>query len=293
MTPARTAVSASCPVCGDDQGAILSEYHEPDRYERAVGVSAQDYLRRWLRCRTCDLHYAVSTQQEALETLYGTAYRQEQVQGIPLRERFETVVSLPYDRSENKQRVAGLRRLLSDVQPLVPRAPGRRRVLDVGGGTGVFLHEFVDAEWEGYVVEPTPAACEFIRERFPGLRVAQGYFSPGQFGCRFHLVTLIQTLEHVEDPLAVLAGVREELEPNGLAFVESPDALNFRLFPPDHDIFASPHRFLFDPGSLATLARRAGLRPLVVVRQRAVRGHVNVICLAGRDDVAVAAERGC
>lgn len=277
-----------CYLCGGEASRALCEYRQLDRYEQSLGLSEGGYLRRWLACTSCGFHYSFSNRRDTLDALYATSYRDESVQRVSLRQRFDSVVSLPYERSENKQRVRALRAMLAEAGRILPAGgDGRRRVLDIGGGIGVFLYEFLDQDWEGYVVEPLAATCEFIRETMPGVGVVNGYFAPSLFTVRFHLVTLIQTLEHIEDPLRFLTGVRGELDRDGFVFIESPDSLNFRVLSPDHDVFGSPHRFMFDPASLAALVTRAGLSPLVVRRDRAVRGHVNVSCLAVRDDAGI------
>lgn len=278
----------ACYLCGGEASRVLCEYRRLDRYEQALGLSEDGYLRRWLACASCGLHYSFSNRRDTLDALYATSYRDESVQRVSLRQRFESVVSLPYERSENKQRVRALRAMLAEAGRMLPAAGDpRRRVLDIGGGTGVFLYEFLDQEWKGYIVEPLAATCEFIREMMPAVTVVNGYFAAGLFPCRFHLVTLVQTLEHIEDPLTLLSAVRDELERDGFLFIECPDSLNFRVLTPDHDVFGSSHRFMFDPASLAALVARSGLSPLLVRRDKAVRGHINVTCLAVRDDAAV------
>ena len=108
------------------------------------------------------------------------------------------------------------RRRMSLITPLVG-AGGGRKLLDVGCGEGTFLKEAVDAGWQatGTELQPEPA-------RRLGLNVYRtleecAHLAP------FHCVTLWHSLEHMRDPQAVIAKVREVLGEGGFLFIAVPD----------------------------------------------------------------------
>jgi len=79
----------------------------------------------------------------------------------------------------------------------------------------------------------------------------------------YDLVTLVHSLEHVEDPVAVLAAVRPRLAPGGTLFVEVPHAGTVELWRPEPRrwILDLPaHLYHFTPGSLTGLIAAAGFR---------------------------------
>jgi SAM-dependent methyltransferase len=105
---------------------------------------------------------------------------------------------------------------MSLITPLVG-AGGGRKLLDVGCGEGTFLKEAMDAGWQaaGTELQPEPA-------RRLGLNVYRtleecAHLAP------FHCVTLWHSLEHMRDPQAVIAKVREVLGEGGFLFIAVPD----------------------------------------------------------------------
>lgn len=51
---------AECLLCHAPLGAVLVAIHQPDRFEQAAGISADQYLREWRDCpacgAVCDMH---------------------------------------------------------------------------------------------------------------------------------------------------------------------------------------------------------------------------------------------
>jgi 2-polyprenyl-3-methyl-5-hydroxy-6-metoxy-1,4-benzoquinol methylase len=90
----------------------------------------------------------------------------------------------------------------------------------------------------------------------------------------------VQVIEHVEDPKAFFAGIRQLLKPDGLAVISTPirDDILMDLLPDDFPAFfyRTQHRWAFDAAALARCTEVAGL---VVREVRHVRryGMVNVL----------------
>ena len=93
----------------------------------------------------------------------------------------------------------------------------------------------------------------------------------------FDVISMIEVIEHLPDPVAPVALAARLLRPGGLLLLTtgnlgSPAArsagLNYRYCAPEI------HVSLFDPGCLARLYRKVGLEPLRVRYQGAVRFKV-------------------
>jgi 2-polyprenyl-3-methyl-5-hydroxy-6-metoxy-1,4-benzoquinol methylase len=144
---------------------------------------------------------------------------------------------------------------LRDVQRAMPQG----RLLDVGCATGVFLEHARHAyEVEG--VELNAATADMARAR--GLRVTTGRLAdlPGE-AC-FDVVTLLQVIEHIVDPAALLREVARLLAPGGVVYLNTPnvDSASFRLFRDRHAHVSSfVHVSLLTPRCWPTLAASAGL----------------------------------
>ncbi len=144
----------------------------------------------------------------------------------------------------------------------VPRSDSR--ILDVGCATGGLLRSLRDYGYTNVAgVDPSASCVRFIRETVRAdAWVGSIYELPPQIG-RFHLATLLEVLEHLEDPLAALLSLREALVSSGVLYIEVPDASRYTEFvlAPWQD-FNSEHINHFSWPTLRGLAGRAGLVPI-------------------------------
>ena len=142
------------------------------------------------------------------------------------------------------------------------KAGDRGRLLDVGCGNGRFLAQMRKLGWEVVGVEPDPEAVRIAKERF-GLEVFQGTLEEAGFPDNsFDAITMNHVIEHVPDPIRLLAECRRVLKPGGKLVVVTPNiwSLGRRLFGEHWRGWEVPrHLFLFSPKSLRTCAERAGL----------------------------------
>jgi SAM-dependent methyltransferase len=142
----------------------------------------------------------------------------------------------------------------------------RPAILDVGGGTGEISSAFVrrGGAARALVVDPDPASIEAARRR--GLSGFAGTIEQFEADGRFDLVLMLNLIEHVADPEAVLAKASRLLAPGGLVWLQTPNfrALDGRLF--RHRNWAGyhcpRHWALFSETGLRRLLTRAGLEPL-------------------------------
>lgn len=137
------------------------------------------------------------------------------------------------------------------------RPPGR--LLDVGCGDGAFLAACARLGWTVAGTEIGEAARN---ARAAGLVVhddLEGAASDAPFDC----VTSWHSLEHLRDPRATLARVRELLAPGGVVIVSVPDGggLQARLFGRHWAHLDVPrHLYHFDDRSLTRLLQRVGFQ---------------------------------
>lgn len=139
---------------------------------------------------------------------------------------------------------------------------GRERftVLDVGCGTG-----WTSSIWarHGAVVtglEPSAARAEIARSRH-GFTVFQTFVEGLATDSKFDVIIIRHVLEHLGDPLQVLAQLRSHLNDNGLLLVIVPniDCIGRILFQEYWTWVLPYHCHFFTPLSLKTLLARAGL----------------------------------
>jgi SAM-dependent methyltransferase len=140
------------------------------------------------------------------------------------------------------------------------------RILDVGGGTGEVSSLFVRQGngASGMVVDPDETSIGVARAR--GLEGFAGTIEQFETDRRFDLVLLLNLIEHVADPVGVLAKAAELTDRDGLIWIQTPNfrALDGRLF--RHRNWAGyhcpRHWAIFSEPGLRRALGRARLEPI-------------------------------
>jgi len=238
-----------CPVCGNNQWEFIRRYNDPDKYEQWAGI-LPPLCRRWYRCEVCELRKARhSYDLERLSHVYTNGYRAKNFRGNTIEDEFHTVVALPENRSENKQRIKWLSQFTAQGEEF----------LDVGAGLGVFLFELLlGSKLIGKAVEPNKDSANFIRTL--GIECRYGFYRPFMFDQKFNWVSCVHVLEHQEHPEDMLLSFKSDLKPGGRVFIEVPDAREFETLPEKHDEFNSMHLHFFTPACLYRLLDGCGYR---------------------------------
>lgn len=236
----------SCPLCGGTRLETAFSYDEPPPGETRFDLSAEEYRREFLRCDTCG-HYIARLSVD-VERLYSGAYV-DATYAAGLESGYERIMALPPERSDNVQR----------VRRIVERLGERGSVLDVGSGLGVFPARMKQAGWKVTALDPDARAAEHARSVVGVDAACTDFFDAHELG-RFDLVTLNKVLEHVSDPVAMLAHAKEFLAPGGTVYVEVPDGEGAASDPdgPRREEFFIEHLHVFSMASLGHLAERAG-----------------------------------
>jgi 2-polyprenyl-3-methyl-5-hydroxy-6-metoxy-1,4-benzoquinol methylase len=200
------------------------------------------------RCRACDALSIDPVPADRLHEIYPPTY----YSFASGKRSFATRVKEALDR----RRFARLLRAL----------PGASlSALDVGGGSGYLLDLVKRADprvTTTQVVDFDVDAERVARERGHGTYL--GRIEDYATEQRFDLVLLLNLIEHVADPGAVLAKARTLLRPGGVILVQTPNwrCLDERLFRRrDWGGYHTPrHWVLLTRPSLEALVARAGLR---------------------------------
>lgn len=103
--------------------------------------------------------------------------------------------------------------------------PPESHLLELGIGRGVTTAAFADHFARHLVVDGSPVVIGRFREQFPlcPAEVVESYFERFDTDERFDVIVMGFVLEHVREPIELLAHVRRWLQPGGRLFVTVPN----------------------------------------------------------------------
>jgi len=152
-----------------------------------------------------------------------------------------------------RQRRALRAMYLSDLKP--------GKLLEVGTGSGRFLHRMRIAGWAVQGTDFDPAVAARVARKY-GLRVDVGDLADLRYPAdTYDAVALSQVIEHVHDPLALLRECLRVLRVGGRLVLTTPNALAcaHRLYGRHWRGLEPPrHLHVFTPAALARCARNVG-----------------------------------
>lgn len=198
-----------CWICG---GASLTPFHEYrfDFEQYAEQDPALDEYSgrtgRLARCRRCG--FAQPQELPALPRFFDRMYDQRWSPEWVASEYNATYKDFIF------------RSILRDLDGRVAARP--RRLLDVGAHAGRFLSLARSAGWDVEGIELNPRTAAYARQRV-GVPVHQvNALALADTGARFHAVTLTDVLEHIPEPVSLLASITRLVEPGGWVAVKVP-----------------------------------------------------------------------
>jgi 2-polyprenyl-3-methyl-5-hydroxy-6-metoxy-1,4-benzoquinol methylase len=227
-----------CRIC---HGPVSRAFTAHDRNRR---LSAERF--EYVRCKECGT-LALATTPKDLGAFYPPDYYR-----------------VPASRTELL--AVGRRAEQAKVELLRPFSPGGR-LIEVGPAVGAFL---AVAQEEGYAVEAVEMderCCTFL-ERELGVPTTCSDDPAAVLSARgrFDVVALWHVIEHVVDPVSVLAAAAQALAPGGVLALAAPnpDAFQFRVLGSRWTHIDAPrHLFLLPLQTLTRLGAEHGLEPVL------------------------------
>jgi SAM-dependent methyltransferase len=264
IAPASAGPPLSC-MCGGNRFRTEHTYFAPPAGEvRFASAPPDSYRREIYRCTLCSHYISVFAlsasfyEGEYVDATYGDA--------AGMRRTYDKIMALPPERSDNVGRVARINEHAARYLPA-----GARSVLDVGSGLCVFLARMREASWQCTALDPDERAVRHARE-VAGVAGICGSLPLANAG-RYDVITFNKVLEHVEDPITLLAHSRPLLHDHGFVYVELPDGeVAAREEGFGREEFFVEHFHVFSLASISLLAERAGFEARVVERLREPSG---------------------
>ena len=168
------------------------------------------------------------------------------------------------------------------ISEVLPRTGGA--YLDFGCNIGLMLHQNRDRFSSVYGVEINAEAAAFAASEL-AINTISPSLDAVPAGVRFNLISLIDVIEHVPDPGALIVSLRNRLTDDGLIFMRLPviDGLLFSPTAPERwkFVYAPYHLSMFSVKALQALAKNAGLSCTITMDPSM---HMQPAALAARMD---------
>ncbi|MGZ8545389.1 MAG: class I SAM-dependent methyltransferase [Flavisolibacter sp.] len=237
----NTVHYSRCPVCDSSQV-------DPLFTAKDHSVSQQQFV-IW-QCRECQLRF---TQDAPDEDSIGSYYQSEDY--ISHSNTKKGLINRLYQSVRNYTLNQKASLITSFTKP-------KGRLLDLGAGTGAFLHTMKQKQWEVSGIEPDAGARQQARSLY-GLELQETEALDQLERNTYDAITLWHVLEHVHSLHDYIKRLKELLQPGGKIFIAVPnytsvDSSVYKLFWAAYDV--PRHLYHFTPKSMEALVKRHGLR---------------------------------
>ncbi|MCB1119912.1 MAG: methyltransferase domain-containing protein [Verrucomicrobiae bacterium] len=133
---------------------------------------------------------------------------------------YETLEDPDYEKG-SRERILQSRKLLDHLQ----RHATTGSLLDVGAGSGNLVEAALELRFQAEGIEPS--VWLQIQAEKRKLPVKRGILNDLPEDKRFDVITLVDVIEHVADPMHLLREIRMRLVSGGLALIVTPDCGSF------------------------------------------------------------------
>ncbi len=163
----------------------------------------------------------------------------------------------PSYETGRKERAIQARKILETVQKFCSTG----RLLDIGAGSGILVEQAIKMGFNVDGIEPSrwlQNQAKMVHQ----LPVHLGTFPHPHLSSRYDVITIIDVIEHVPDPIQLLTHAGKVLAPNGIVVVVTPDvnSLMARLLRWRWWHFRIAHIGYFNQNNLNIAATKAGFK---------------------------------
>lgn len=262
--------------CGCRDAHIVEAfvYDKAPEGETKFDLGAERYFRAYDRCTRCGHIFA--RHKLDLSALYLRAYLDATYGGSDgMLSRLEKIQMLPPTRSDNAGRVS---RVIAFAEHQGLR--NGSRLLDVGAGIGVFPAAMKQRGWDVEAIELDLRTAVHLRQAVNVTAYTDDLRTLATRDIEtFDAVTFNKVIEHVEDPVAMLADALPLMNRDAFVYVEVPDVAAAVVGPGREEFFIE-HLHVFSPASLATTIEAAGFILIELERLREPSGKFTLFAFA-------------
>ena len=226
-----------CPIC---EGQDLEHFMNVQDHS----ISKEEF--RIVKCNDCGLK--ITSPRPADEDL-GRYYESEDY--VSHSDTSKGIINKVYQQVKNIT--------LKQKEKLITSFGTKKKLLDLGCGTGDFLVYCKEKGWQVSGLEPDPNARKRAQEK--GLENVQDSSALFSLNERFGVITMWHVMEHVSDLNGYMQKLNELLDENGrlIIAVPNPDSYDAQKYRSHWAAYDVPrHLFHFSKNNIRDLANKHG-----------------------------------
>jgi len=149
---------------------------------------------------------------------------------------------------------------------LIQRHHSNGHLLDIGAGSGILVEAAMKLGYKAEGIEPSRWLQKVAEDK--QLPVHLGIFPNPNIRQSYDVITLIDVIEHIPNPVEILSGIADALATDGIGIVVTPDLDSFvaKLLGYKWWHFRLAHIGYFNRKTLLMALERSGLEPIEIGR---------------------------
>ena len=262
-----------CPICGFDNFTQKFTYNKKPRGETKFEINYKNYFRYYLSCNSCGHWF--SKNNLIPKNIYSSNYN-KYTYSKNIKKNFLKIIKLPKKKSDNYLR-------LKRIKDFINKYKKKKKIelLDVGSGLGVFPYSIKNAGWNCTALDPDIISVRHIKNKLK-IKCIHGDFIKKSIAKRFDIVTFNKVLEHVKNPLKMLKKAKKNLNKNGIAYLEVPDAEAASKHGKEREEFFIDHMHVFTKKSLELLSIKSKFELIKIDRTVEPSGKFTIFAFVKR-----------
>lgn len=217
-------------------------------------------------CQKCDSGFLPHNERITVSKLYTPEYFNIQLSNIHdfYLNKFKPPIS---QKKGYKQTIQNLKFIVN----LCKEYSNKRKLLDIGSATGIFLHLAKKQGFKVTGIEPSAYAAKIAQSQL-NIPTTVNTFENVKIKSKYNVVTLLDVVEHLSEPKKVINKIKKNLSENGLLIVTTPNyaslitfivewlyKISFKLISgPVKRFFMPEHYFYFTKRSIENLVENSG-----------------------------------
>ena len=278
----------ACMFCHATASSSIATFNQPPKGEVPL-TAEKNYQRYLVACDVCGHirnHHTMNLDGEYYRRQYWEqSYNAKAQHTAEVEEQFFKILALEPSKSDNAYRCQRVCNFFHEYTKHYGTLP--KNLLDIGSGLSVFGYGMKKQGFHVTALDPNPMAIVHARKQSAADATIEGLFPSDEVMSaiedkKFSLVTMNKVLEHVKNPIPMLACTKNLLVKGGIVYIELPDATSALHSEKgvNRSEFCVQHYHAFSFRSTLLMVEEAGFEVQRIARICEPSGKFTIYCFA-------------